>query len=168
MIPGDQAAFEGRPGFVRGGPNDGLANGLLYRVISAGPTSVNPYFPGRMVGFINKDTDLPGINVVHRQISSVNPLPYSNVCAAVAPDDTELINWLVDYSSSYSGAADYEYPSNFYSTGTLSAGSYNSNSYISGILSRMGATLGLPDANNRYPGWNRPLLESFFSTPTAR
>jgi hypothetical protein len=117
---------------------------------------------------LHRDTDLPGINVVNRQISSVNPLPYSNVCTAVAPDDTELINWLVDYSSSYSGAADYGYPSNFYSTGTLSAGSYNSNSYISGILSRMGATLGLPDANNRYPGWNRPLLESFFSTPTAR
>jgi len=121
-----------------------------------------------MLGFVNNDTDLPGINVVHRQISPTNPLPYSNVCAASAPDDSELINWLTDYSTSYTGTARYGYPSNFSSTGILSVGTYNSNSYISGILSRIGVALNLPDAANRYPGWDRPLPESFFSTPAAR
>ena len=161
LIPDDQEAFANRSDFILGGPNDGIANGRWYQVISAGPASNNIFSPGNLVDEQNRATDRPSNNLVFRQVTTNVPLNYSNICRSEAPTDTELINYLNQMPTSYQDGLPYGFPSRFQSTGLLPAGTYNSNSYIAGILEHIGAYSGAPE-EQRFPGFRRPLPNSAF------
>ena len=163
LIPDDQEAFANRRdlGFELGGPDDGIANGQWYMVISAGPASNNPFSPGNLEDERNRPSDLPGRNVMFRQVTTNSPLRYSNICGSEAPSDTELINYLRQMPSSYNDSLPYGFPFRLESTGALPPGTYNSNSYIAGILEHIGAYSGAPE-EQRFPGFRRPLPSSAF------
>jgi hypothetical protein len=162
LVPDDQAAFANKPGYLFGGAGDGVANGKWYQVVSAGPASNNPFSPGNLIDQINRPTDLPSKNIILGEVKTSSPLKYSNFCRSTAPTDTELVSYLSKMPDSYLDGAAYGYPSNFSSTGTLSPGTYNSNSYIAGILKHIGVNFTLP-ADNRFPGFNQPLPDSSYN-----
>jgi RHS repeat-associated protein len=163
LVPDDQAAFANKPGYIFGGASDGVANGKWYQVVSAGPSrGWNLIEPGKLVDERNRSTDLPSKNIVLGEVRTSTPLKYSNFCRSTAPTDTELVNYLSKMPDSYLDGADYGYPSNLSSTGTLSPGTYNSNSYIAGILNHIGVNFTLP-ADNRFPGFNQPLPDSSYN-----
>jgi RHS repeat-associated protein len=164
LIPDDQHAFAGRPGFLKGGASDGLANGKWYTVISAEPDSSNPFNPGNLIGERNRSSDLPGENTVNREVTASGPLTYSNTCRAKPPGDTELINYLINFAASYGNNAPYGYPRRFSNTGELPPDTYNSNSYTAGILRAINASTAAP-SDNSFPGFDRPLPLNFFSSP---
>jgi RHS repeat-associated protein len=161
LIPDDQSAFANREGFRFGGPNDGIANGMWYQVVSAGPASNSLTSPGNLVDEINRSSDLPSNNTVFRRVTTTTPLSYSNICMRNGPTDTELVNYLSRIPSSYLDSVPYGYPSRFSSTGLLPAGTFNSNSYIAGVLQHIGAFSGTPEGQD-FPGFIRPLPRTEF------
>lgn len=164
LIPDNQSSFANRPGFLKGGAGDGLANGKWYTVISAEPASSNPFSPGSLIGERNRSSDLPGENTVNREVTASGPLTYSNTCRAKPPSDTELINYLINFAASYGNNAPYGYPRRFSNTGELLPDTYNSNSYTAGILRAINANTAAP-SDDSFPGFNRPLPLNFFSSP---
>ncbi|MBI3777600.1 MAG: RHS repeat-associated core domain-containing protein [Gammaproteobacteria bacterium] len=164
LIPDDQNTFAGRPGFLKGDAGDGIANGKWYTVLSAEPASSNPFDPGNLIGERNRSSDLPGENTIDREVAASGSLTYSNICRANPPNDTELINYLINFAASYGNNAPYGYPRRFSNTGELPPDTYNSNSYTAGILRAINASTAAP-SNNSFPGFDRPLPLNFFSPP---
>jgi RHS repeat-associated protein len=148
IIPDDQAAYANDPRFQNFTPD-----GLRYATIGAGPDSmIGSLFGagGDLIAAVNRPTDVNGA--------------FNNKQALALPDgfsdENEAISALFSDVSNYD-MAPVPYTL-FPSAGTAE---YNSNSFISGLLSAEG--FDLPNTGAYTPGFGNPVPSNDFASPQS-
>ena len=143
ITPENQAKYINDPRFHN---KDALGNNYL--TIGAGPI---PIINGRLVSNINRDSDI----LLHPKDSTFE---LNNGCQ----NEDQLISDLLLYNANYMDNLDYDlFPANSQNAKWyLPDDGYNSNSYISGLLSKAG--IKKPKVTDT-PGWDKPVPLKYFN-----
>ena len=131
------------------------ASGLpgLYETISAGPENDSLINNGKLIGETNRPTDHPLFNLL---IAEVEPQTMSDYLYWESYLKARHSNYL---SLPTNLKVDYAF------LPAPASGSYNSNSYISGITHDSPGNVSIalpPGIGYRYPGWNKPVPDHLF------
>ena len=139
LIPDDQSQNWGSLGFKKNN------QGKWYATLSAGPDN---WWNPKLKSDVNRPTDAPDKNRIEATVAN----PYGKSKA----DDTKFINTLLSNDRNYGDNLDYDL------TPELQDG-YNSNSFSSGLLNSVGATV--PKLKGDFPGIKKPVPSDDFKKP---
>lgn len=151
IVPQNQKLWASDPRF-----SNTLPNGDVYLTLGAGPSL--GLFQGTLINGYNRPQDIKlGHNVSSQSI-------FGSFCPTSGYED-DVIRNLLDTHSRFSNNLDYNFfptrhPMNLdFNSFTNHTNSYNSNSYISGLLNAAGIRVASPQ---NVPGFNRPVPSKYF------
>lgn len=136
LVPDNPSAFTNRSGWQQ------LPNGQIMATLGGQPTYLGL---GSLVSMPNYPND--------SQNNGAFAVPLDSPCGQT---DTQFINNLIRAAASYGNSLPYSFPQD--RSGAWAPGAYNSNSYVSGIVSAAGGSLPpIPTGQFQVPGYTSPI-----------